>query len=52
MKPQEILVVLLFLVSLLVLIRLVLGRNVQAGIVCYWLILTCKNYLDWRHRDG
>ena len=54
-KSQDILVLLLFLEATLVLIGLILGQNVQAGIICYWLILSCKHFLDWmdrRHSDG
>jgi len=54
-KPQDILVLLLFLESTLVLIGLLLGQSVQVGIICYWLILACKNCLDWmdrRHSNG
>ena len=49
-KSQDILVLMLFLESTLVLIGLILGQNVQIGIICYWLILACKNCLDWVER--
>lgn len=54
-KSQDILVLLLFLEATLVLIGLILGQRVQAGIICYWLILSCKHFRDWtdrRHSDG
>lgn len=49
-KSQDILVFLLFMEAALVLIGLLLGQNVQIGIICYWLILACKNCLDWMDR--
>lgn len=49
-KTQDILVLLLFVEATLVLIGLLMGQSVQVGIICYWLILSCKNYLDWRDR--
>ena len=52
MKAQYVLVILLFIEAALVLTGLILGQNVWLGIICYWAILTMKNFLDfldWRN---
>ena len=47
MKTQDILVLFLLVEAVLVLIGLLLGQNVWLGIVCYWAILSIKNFLDY-----